>query len=54
MQFNSMGTGWKTKAFSETNKSSASFNEATTSETDIIGVEGWYVDRPGFWHGAVG
>jgi hypothetical protein len=48
------GTGWKTKAFEETNTSNALFEDAAVTEADVIGDPGWYIDRPGFWHGACG
>jgi alkylation response protein AidB-like acyl-CoA dehydrogenase len=48
------GTGWETRAFEETNTSNVIFDDVTVTETDIIGEPGWYVDRPGFWHGACG
>jgi hypothetical protein len=48
------GTGWKTRAFGETNTSNVVFEEATVTEADVIGDPGWYTDRPGFWHGACG
>jgi hypothetical protein len=47
-------TGWKTTAFEETNTSNATFQDTIVSEADVIGDPGWYVDRPGFWHGACG
>ena len=48
------GTGWKTRAFEETNTSNALFEDAIVTEADVIGDPGWYIDRPGFWHGACG
>jgi hypothetical protein len=48
------GTGWKTTAFGATHTSQASFEGAVVNATDIIGEPGWYVARPGFWHGACG
>ena len=48
------GTGWKTRAFGETNTSNAIFEDAPVTEADVIGDPEWYVDRPGFWHGACG
>jgi hypothetical protein len=48
------GTGWKTRAFGETNTSDAIFEDVTVTQADIIGNSGWYTDRPGFWHGACG
>jgi alkylation response protein AidB-like acyl-CoA dehydrogenase len=48
------GTGWKTRAFGETNTSNAIFEDASVTEAAVIGDPGWYTDRPGFWHGACG
>jgi alkylation response protein AidB-like acyl-CoA dehydrogenase len=48
------GTGWKTTAFGGTNTSIVVFDDATVTEADCIGDTGWYLDRPGFWHGACG
>jgi len=45
---------WKTEAFSETRTASATFNNARISIDDFIGTPGWYLQRPGFWHGACG
>jgi hypothetical protein len=42
------GTGWKTRAFGETNTSNAIFEDAIVTKADVIGEPGWYVDRPGF------
>jgi hypothetical protein len=48
------GSGWKTRAFGETNTSNAVFEDATVTEAAVIGDPEWYIDRPGFWHGACG
>ena len=48
------GTGWKTTAFEETKTSSALFENALITGADVVGETGWYIDRPGFWHGACG
>jgi alkylation response protein AidB-like acyl-CoA dehydrogenase len=45
---------WKTAAFSETRTASATFNNTRISIDEFIGTPGWYVQRPGFWHGACG
>jgi alkylation response protein AidB-like acyl-CoA dehydrogenase len=45
---------WKTVAFSETRTAPATFNNARISIDDFIGAPGWYLQRPGFWHGACG
>ena len=43
---------WKTTAFQEMRTSTASFAATPISEEDFIGDPGWYLGRPGFWHGA--
>jgi alkylation response protein AidB-like acyl-CoA dehydrogenase len=48
------GSAWKTTAFSGSNTSSATFNDTTISQEDVVGEPGWYSERPGFWHGACG
>ena len=45
---------WKTSAFSETRTASVTFNNARISRHDLIGGQEWYLQRPGFWHGACG
>jgi alkylation response protein AidB-like acyl-CoA dehydrogenase len=47
-------SGWKTNAFRETNTSTATFQNVTVSLGDLVGAPGWYLQRPGFWHGACG
>ncbi len=47
-------SGWKTQAFRETSTAAVIFRNTTISEEDVIGPAGWYLDRPGFWHGALG
>ncbi len=47
-------SGWKTNAFGETNTSTASFQNVSVSLDGLIGAPGWYLQRPGFWHGACG
>jgi alkylation response protein AidB-like acyl-CoA dehydrogenase len=47
-------SGWKTQAFSETHTATVAFREARVSAGNIIGDPGFYLDRPGFWHGACG
>jgi alkylation response protein AidB-like acyl-CoA dehydrogenase len=48
------GTGWKTAAFAETRTSTVTFNGLAVSREDFVGEPGWYLERPGFWHGACG
>jgi hypothetical protein len=47
-------SGWKTAAFTETKTTTVTFNAVPVSEADMIGGAGWYLSRPGFWHGACG
>jgi hypothetical protein len=45
---------WKTTAFAETNTAAARFVGVSVSKEDIVCDAGWYLKRPGFWHGACG
>lgn len=45
---------WKTSAFADTQTATACFSETPISEEDFVGGSGWYLARPGFWHGACG
>ena len=45
---------WKTTAFQETRTSKGVFHQARVAKSDIVGKPGWYLARPGFWHGACG
>jgi alkylation response protein AidB-like acyl-CoA dehydrogenase len=45
---------WKAAAFSETKTASALFKNVQISVDDLIGASQWYLQRPGFWHGACG
>ena len=45
---------WVAPAFSRTVTASVTFDNVELNETDIIGPAGWYLTRPGFWHGALG
>ncbi len=47
-------SGWKTQAFIETKTSTVTFDGVLCAAQDIIGGSHWYLDRPGFWHGACG
>ena len=46
--------GWITAAFAETRTATARFHGVAIREEDRIGPAGWYLSRPGFWHGACG
>ncbi len=45
---------WKTQAFQETATATAIFNQVPVPTDQVLGGPGWYVARPGFWHGACG
>jgi alkylation response protein AidB-like acyl-CoA dehydrogenase len=47
-------SGWTTDAFRLTNTASVLFDGVAVPEGAVIGAPGWYVERPGFWHGACG
>jgi hypothetical protein len=47
-------SGWKTTAFADTHTSTAVFDAVPVSSEHLVGDEGWYLRRPGFWHGACG
>jgi alkylation response protein AidB-like acyl-CoA dehydrogenase len=48
------GSEWKTNAFRETRTDTGTFNQVPVSVGSFIGDPGWYLQRPGFWHGACG
>ena len=41
-------------AFAETSTATTVFRDYPISEANFVGSPGWYLDRPGFWHGACG
>jgi alkylation response protein AidB-like acyl-CoA dehydrogenase len=45
---------WKSCAFAETQTSKAIFESVPCRRESIVGESRWYLDRPGFWHGACG
>jgi hypothetical protein len=45
---------WVTDAFLETSTATTLFRHYPISEADFVGPKGWYLERPGFWHGACG
>jgi len=47
-------TEWASPAFASTATGTVTFKNVHVSESQIIGPSGWYLSRPGFWHGAVG
>jgi alkylation response protein AidB-like acyl-CoA dehydrogenase len=45
---------WATDAFADTSTATTVFRDYPISEADFVGPQGWYLERPGFWHGACG
>jgi alkylation response protein AidB-like acyl-CoA dehydrogenase len=45
---------WATDAFAETSTATTVFRDYPIFETNFVGPTGWYLERPGFWHGACG
>ncbi|WP_233581425.1 acyl-CoA dehydrogenase family protein [Acidipila sp. EB88] len=45
---------WKTGAFAETQTARVQFHGVRVEADAVLGDDGWYVHRPGFWHGACG
>jgi alkylation response protein AidB-like acyl-CoA dehydrogenase len=46
-------SSWTTDAFASTNTGDCRFDDMIVSEDDIVGAPNWYLDRPGFWQGAL-
>ncbi len=45
---------WKTDAFRMTQTGAITFENVQLTNDSLIGDRGWYLERPGFWHGACG
>jgi hypothetical protein len=45
---------WVTDAFANSATATASFSAFPIGDENFVGSAGWYLDRPGFWHGACG
>jgi hypothetical protein len=48
------GTAWIASAFAETGTATVEFDRAFITEEQLVERNGWYLERPGFWHGACG
>ena len=48
------GSAWKTAAFRDTRTETVVFDKVPVFCCDFVGKPNWYLDRPGFWHGACG
>jgi alkylation response protein AidB-like acyl-CoA dehydrogenase len=47
-------SGWKAPAFSETRTAAMHVSNVALPADAMVGLPGFYLDRPGFWHGAAG
>ncbi len=45
---------WRTSALAETRTAVVDFEGVSLSIRSAVGEPGWYLHRPGFWHGAIG
>jgi hypothetical protein len=45
---------WKVDAFRATQTAAVTFLDSRISSNAPVGTSGWYIERPGFWHGACG
>jgi alkylation response protein AidB-like acyl-CoA dehydrogenase len=45
---------WATDAFANTSTATAVFRSYPICEGNFVESPGWYLERPGFWHGACG
>lgn len=47
-------SGWVTPALADTSTATVDLTGIEVGDDAIIGGPGWYTERPGFWHGAIG
>lgn len=45
---------WKSEAFRATATGTVVFHDVPVRPEQLVGGNGFYLDRPGFWHGAIG
>ncbi|HEY1499261.1 MAG TPA: hypothetical protein VGF88_06770 [Acidobacteriaceae bacterium] len=45
-------SSWVSPAFADTQTGTIAFDDFEIDPSCIVGAEGWYLQRPGFWHGA--
>lgn len=45
---------WRATALADTRTAVVDFEGVETSAAHVVGGPGWYLERPGFWHGAIG
>jgi len=47
-------SAWKPRAFALTSTATVGFRDVRVAKDRAVGGSGWYLSRPGFWHGAIG
>jgi alkylation response protein AidB-like acyl-CoA dehydrogenase len=47
-------TAWVSPAFADTSTTAVKFDSLLIPDCNRLGDDGWYLTRPGFWHGSVG
>lgn len=47
-------SAWASPAFADTATTAIQFNDVEVPDRHRLGDYGWYLNRPGFWHGSVG
>lgn len=47
-------SSWASPAFADTATTAVKFDGLVISDHNRLGEAGWYLNRPGFWHGSVG
>lgn len=47
-------SGWSASALAATHTAVVDLDAIVVAAGAVVGERGWYLDRPGFWHGAVG
>lgn len=47
-------SGWANQAFADTSTATTVFKDYPIADADFVGPKNWYLERPGFWHGACG
>lgn len=49
-----LASSWKAEAFAGTCTCHLEFTDLAVRESSLVGSPGFYLERPGFWHGAIG
>jgi alkylation response protein AidB-like acyl-CoA dehydrogenase len=49
-----MPSSWRSPAFADTATTAVEFHALCVADSRRLGGAGWYLTRPGFWHGAIG